>query len=498
MKPKRWVARFFGFVALGLVGLAWLRRDEILRFFTPRVDFAVKAGEWPMRHGGPSRNATSDAPHQLPDGWDVDAKTNVLWTAELGSQSFGDAVVAGGRVFIGTNNERERNPKIAGDRGVLLCLRSDDGKFVWQATHAKLPTGRINDWPFLGIASSPVVQGDRLWYVSNRCELVCADVDGFHDGTNDGPFTDEVHADTIDADFVWVLDMIGELGVFPHNLACSSPAVHGPYVYVVTGNGVDQRHVKPPNPTAPSFIAVDKRTGELRWQRSDPGVNVLHGSWSSPTLGVAGDGVQVVFPGGDGWLYSFEPNSGELLWKFDGNPKGARWALGGLGTKNNILAPVSFVDEHVFLAMGQDPEHGDGRGALYSIDASGRGDVTETHAKWRVASAAINRSMSTPVVAGDLVFSADTSGFLHCLDRETGSIHWTHDLMAGVWGTPLVADGKVFVGDEDGDVAIFEASSTLVLIAETNVENSVYGSPIVADGVLYVVTRNRLLAISLR
>jgi len=150
---------------------------------------------------------------------------------------------------------------------------------------------------------------------------VCADTEGFADGENDGPFKDEENSGAKDADFIWQLDMMEELDVFPHNLAASSPLVVGDLVYTVTSNGVDEDHITLPSPFAPSFIAVNKNTGELVWESNLPGANILHGQWSNPSYGVIHGTPQVIFPGGDGWLYSFEPKTGELLWKFDCNPK---------------------------------------------------------------------------------------------------------------------------------------------------------------------------------
>ena len=84
------------------------------------------------------------------------------------------------------------------------------GEFLWQITHEKLSAGRVNDWPFQGVASSPLIEGDRLYYVSNRAELVCADTKGFRDEENDGPVTDEKLKGKFDGDIVWKFDMIEE------------------------------------------------------------------------------------------------------------------------------------------------------------------------------------------------------------------------------------------------------------------------------------------------
>ena len=113
-----------------------------------------------MWGGTPDRNMVSNM-KGLPTEWDVKTKKNVKWVAELGSQSYGNPVVAGGMVFVGTNNEALRDPKQAGDRGVLMAFRESDGEFLWQQTHEKLESGRANDWPFQGVASSPLVEGDQ-------------------------------------------------------------------------------------------------------------------------------------------------------------------------------------------------------------------------------------------------------------------------------------------------------------------------------------------------
>ncbi|HVR75630.1 MAG TPA: hypothetical protein VMT52_14945, partial [Planctomycetota bacterium] len=269
--------------------------------------FRARPGDWPMWGGSPSRNMANLLEKGIPSFWDIRTGENIKWVAQLGSQAYGTPVVAGDKVFMGTNNQLARNPKVQDDKGVMMCFSASDGEFLWQAVHDKLATGRVNDWPEQGIASSPVVEGDRLYYVSNRAELVCADTEGFLDGEDDGPFHDEKYREAIDADFVWVLDMIGELGVFPHNLANCSPLIAGDLVYVITSNGVDKDHITIPSPDAPSFIAVDKRTGKVVWKSAAPGKKILHSQWSAPSFSTADGRPQVIFPGGDGWLRSFEP-----------------------------------------------------------------------------------------------------------------------------------------------------------------------------------------------
>ncbi len=443
----------------------------------------------------PSRNMVSDEKN-LPEKWDPATGLNVKWTAALGSQAYAGPVVSGGVVFVGTNNQGLRNPKLGGDRGVIMAFRESDGKFLWQSTHTKLPAGRVNDWPQQGICSTPFVDGDRLYYVSNRCEVVCVDTEGFLDGENDGPFTEETDTSDIDADIVWTLDMIGELNVFPHNLATSSPLVIGDLLFVVTSNGVDEGHITIPSPFAPSFIAVDKNTGKVVWEDGSPGEHILHGQWSNPSYGVANGRPQIIFPGGDGWIRAFEPETGKLIWKFDCNPKDAVWELGGRGTRNNILATPVFYDNKVYIGVGQDPEHGEGIGHLWAIDATGEGDVTETGRVWHWGNEDFHRTLSTVAIHDGVLYTADLSGFVYCLDAQTGKPYWTYDTMAAIWGSPMVADGKVYIGDEDGDIAVLKEGKTLELMYEVNMGSAVYTTPVAKNGVLYIVSRNKLFAIA--
>ena len=473
-----------------------MNRSSLLPCLVLLTAAATAGGaEVSMFGGDPSRNMADDSATGLPSSWDPDSGENVKWSQALGSQSYGGPVVAGGRIYVGTNNEDPRDPAVTGDRGNLMVFDAASGEFLWQSAHAKLTAGRVNDWPLQGVCSGPYVEGDRLYYVSNRAEVVAADVHGFRDRENDGPFTDEERSSEIDEDVVWKLDMINDLDVFPHNLAAGNPLAAGDLLFTVTGNGVDEGHINLPVLLAPSFIAINKNTGELVWESAAPGGNILHGQWSNPTYGVAGGREQVVFPGGDGWLYSFAPASGELIWKFDANPKDSVWELGGSGTRNNIIGTPVFWENKVYIGVGQDPEHGEAQGHFWVIDATGTGDITESGVVWHRGGEDFHRTISTAAIADGLLYIADLSGFLYCLDANTGEHHWTYDAFAAIWGSSFVADGKVYLGDEDGDVVVLEHGKELKVLAEINMGSAVYTTPVAADGVLYISSRNRLWAI---
>ena len=430
-------------------------------------------GDWPMWGGSGDRNMAS-AMNPAPTSWDVQSRKNVKWMAQLGSQTYGNPVVAGGQVYVGTNNERARNPKEPGDRGVLMCFRESDGAFLWQHSSELLEQGSAVDWPQTGVCSSPMVESDRLWYVSNRCELVCLDTHGDGQGG---------------ARVVWKFDMIKETGASPHNKASSSPAVYGDMVFAATSNGRDEAHERVPSPKAPSLVAVNKRTGKMVWQANSVGDRILDGQWSSPAVAAIGGVVQVVIGEGDGWVRAYAAESGAKLWEFDTNAKDAVWPK----TRNTLIATPVVWHDRVYIASGQDPENGPGPGHLFAIDATRRGDVTGSGQVWRYDG--LKRSLSTVAVANGLVFAADIAGFLHCVDAETGKPNWTHDVLSVVWGSPMVVGGNVYLGDEDGDVVVLAAAKGKKLVGEMNMGSTVYSTPVPAHGMLFLANSNQLWAL---
>ena len=606
-------------------------------------------GDWPQWGGTRLRNNVPNVTG-LPLTWNIgkfdrrtgewdDAKAeNIAWFANLGSQTYGNPVVADGRVYVGTNNgagHLKRYPSSV-DLGCLLAFNEKDGKFLWQHSSEKLITGRVHDWPLQGICCAPLVEGERLWFVTSRGEVRCLDTEGYYDDEDDGPVTAEVAricdlmlesdagkaalggvgegkitdelakamadageevsgdvkvetvtdgsvwkatgnfggvdrtvtirkagprlsvfknlgpSDKNDADTIWIYNMMTELNVSQHNMCSCSVTSFGDLLFVNTSNGQDESHANLPSPDAPTFICLNKNTGELLWSDASPGTNVLHGQWSSPTVAVLGGVPQVIFAGGDGWVYSFRADGGAdgrgyLLWKFDANPKETVWKLGGEGTRNNIIATPTIYNDLVYVAVGQDPEHGEGEGHLWCIDPTKRGDVSPQLAmkvegdqrvpiahkriqavepeKGEIAvdnpnSAALwhysmkdqngddeidfeeemHRTIGSIAIKDDLLYIADFSGIVHCLDARGKDgqpvVHFTYDMLSQSWGSALIADGHVFIGDEDGDVAIFEiGAENNEPIDEINMGSSVYSTPVGANGRLYISTKDKLFAI---
>jgi outer membrane protein assembly factor BamB len=464
----------------------------------------------PMFGGDMHRNLASTVEKNIPGDFAVEEgnEKNLKWRAQLGGTSYGGPVVAGGKVFVGTNNERPRNPAIKGDKGVLMCFSESDGKFLWQIVHDKLEeeidAGRC------GVASTPVVEGDRLYYVSNQCQVVCASAE--------------------DGKIIWTLDMHRDLKVYPGGLsgglANCSPLIAGDMVIVGTSNGVDAENGKVHSPEAPSFLAVNKMDGKVAWKSNLPGNNIMDGQWSSPAAAEVDGKVQVIFAGGDGWLYSLDSQTGELIWKFDCNPKKSVFKPGGRGDRNYIVATPVVYEKKVYVAVGHEPDSGTGVGHLWCVDitkkpANKDKDLSpvddnfdpraavnkDSGLVWHYGGEVIpaptdgsrehifGRTVSTVAIHDGLVYAAELTGYLHCVDANTGKKYWVFDLKDSTWSSPYYVDGKVFLGTDAGEMFVFEAGKELKKPTRIDMLQSLKTPPVACNGTLYVSNGVYLYAI---
>jgi outer membrane protein assembly factor BamB len=459
----------------------------------------------------------------LPVGFDVESGEGVKWSVPLGTRTYSTPVVADGRIYVGTNNDVPRDGRFEGDYGVLLCLAEADGSLIWQLSVPKLPEERsYQDWPNTGIASPPAVEGEVLYLVSNRNEVMALDVQGQADG-NDGAFVDEgrhmapgeaeaMEVRAGDADILWLYDLRAALGVEAHDAVHCAVLVHGPYLYVCTSNGVDAKHDYMVAAEAPSLVVLEKATGKLVGRdREAMGPNIVHSTWSSPALVEIGDRELVVFAAGNGVCYGFEALSAEArpadtvaglkkVWEFDCDPGAPKENVHSYRGNRQVSAsnvygmPVA-QGGRVYVTVGGDFWHGKTRSWMKCFEpGEGSGDITTEAEVW--AYELERHCMATPAVWDGLIFIGDTSGRLHCVDAATGEACWTHDTRGVVWASPLVADGKVYFANQRGKVVVAEASREKKILSEIEMRDVVNASPVVANGVLYVTTMNRVYAVA--
>jgi len=291
------------------------------------------------------------------------------------------------------------------------------------------------------------------------------------------------------------LDICGRLGVFPHEATSSEVVPLGDLLLVGTSNGQNEGHTLVPSPRATSVIAVDKRSGEVVWGAIGAGEHVLHGQWSSPVAANVNGRAQVLFGGGDGWLRAYDAASGREVWRFDGNPKDARWRpRHGVLSRSFILASPVFAEGRVYIAMGQSPAHGNGPSLIHAISPNGEGDVTDSRLVW--TSREVGRVAATPIVKDGLLYVADIGGTVYCLNAATGALVWKHDTLGAIWGCLLLAGDRIYAGNEEGTMTVLRAGRRKQVLAEIEMDGALYSRPALVGDALYLATANRLYVIA--
>ena len=496
------------------------------------------AANQPQWGQGGTRNMVSSETG-LPDSFDPKTGKSVKWSAALGTQCYATPVVAGGKVLIGTNNSQPRDPRHRGDRGVLMCLNEADGSLAWQLVVPKLEGDIYLDWPEAGICSAATVEGDRVYIVTNRDEVVCLDLRGMANGNN-GPFRDEgrhmaprdqppMEIGPTDADILWLLDLRSAAGVRPHDSCHASILIDGPYLYLNTNNGLNSKHSAIEKPEAPCLIVVDKATGRLlAREREGISPRTFHSNWSSPAMGEVGGRRLVFFGGGDGVCYAFQPiqpkeesaatplradspgketaagvslgkvDSLRCVWRLDCDPTAPkkdihRYIGNHRESPSDIKGMPVFHNGRVYVTAGGDIWWGKNQAWLLCIDAGKTGDITGSGCLW---SYPVERHCcSTPSIHAGLVYVADCGGKVHCVDAETGHPYWVHDAQGEMWASTLVADGKVFIGTRKGDFWILAAGKEKRVLSSVRLEDPVISTAVAANGTLYVGTMTRLYAL---
>ena len=496
--------------------------------------FKTYAADSPQWGGSVSKNMVS--PEKiLPEsfvpgekkGESIDLATtkNVKWGVRTGSFTCATPTVAGGKVFIGG---------MIAQNGVLNCFDEATGKLLWRwmkpcrKDMTEDPAKFAFRWvpKDLGVCSTPVVEGDRLYFVDNNCRVVCLDVNGQPPAPG---------ATVGEAKEIWAFDMYADknVGSRPSDTTNGSPLLDGDMLYVPTSNGIDRLNGVPLDidssrqclaPDAPNLIVLDKRTGRFLAKDTAPiAPNMLHGQWSSPSMGVVNGQKLIFFGGGDGACYAFNaltkvpktPVTLKTAWFADCNPPEYRlfsgmamivhYCLGDrrrVNSANNndgtfvgmseIIATPVFYNDRVYVAIGRDPEHGRGRGALVCLDATQKGDITKTGKIWTYQG--LERSLSSVSIADGLLYIADLAGRLHCLDATTGEVQWIYGGHGVVISSPLVADGKIYL-QSDTYLHILAAGKKMNYLGKVNLGAPSWVTPIAANGTLYVASKNFLWAV---
>jgi len=486
---------------------------------------ALPRHDWPMlgrdaTHNAvsPEKNVSLDFQFALKDedGKSKQPSKNIAWVAELGSRTVIPPIISDGLVWIGTNARHPEDEKLASklwDGGILLCFRESDGKLLWRNRTQRVQKGSwVEDFPQSSLGSVPYLDGDRLWFMNNRNEVVCFDIAPLKAGTGMPRL-------------IGCLDTRKVLGVFAHKPLMSggssaSIAGDADRLYVVTHNGVDESHINIPSPQAPSLICLDKRSGRLLWSDNSPGLNIMHVQIASPLACDVNGRKMVIVPQGDGWVRGFDAETGKVLWKCDMNPKDSTYELGGNGTRNYIVAAPVLYENRVYIPLGEDVEHFAGAGGLFCIDPTKDGDISPDVVTWpgkwkpnpnsavvwrtpkdvpddaprimvgkkkkrdllRDRDFFVCRCFGSMTVHEGLAYAADIMGFVYCFDAK-------------ITGQPLVVDGKLFVGTWQGTVFAYAHGKEMKRLAQIEGGDVIRPGLVYANRTLYVTTDQTLYAI---
>ena len=200
--------------------------------------------------------------------------------------------------------------------------------------------------------------------------------------------------------------------------------------------------------------------------------------------------MQVVSAQGDGWVRGYEAPTGKKLWEFDTNPKDAVWPR----TRNELISTPVIYKDRVYIANGQDPEHGEGVGHFYAIDATKRGDITQTGRIWHFDK--IRRSIST---RGDR-----RRPRLHRRLQRLPALPRRQDRPGVLGARPArrglgLAAGRRRQGlhRQRGRRRRRPAhGKEKKVLAEMNMGSAVYGTVVPANGALFIMNRNQLFALA--
>jgi len=401
---------------------------------------AATARNWPQWRG-PSLNGVS-AERGLPVRWTT--TENVAWRLPLPGLSGSTPVVWGARLFLSAAE---------GDELQLWCVDRSKGSVVWKR---RLGGGNVKMRKHNMSSPSPVTDGRSVWVMTGTGVLKAFDFGGRE---------------------LWSRDVQKEYGQFGLNWGyASSPLLYDNSLFVQVLHGM--------NTDEPSYLLrVDARTGKTLWrvERPTDAARESPDSYTTPALVRHGGAAEVVVTGGD-YVTGHDPATGRELWR-----------AGGLNPDRNpfyrlVASPV--VHEGVVYVPSRVKP-------LQAFRAGGRGDVTKTHLLWSTPN---GPDVPTPVTDGKYLYVVNDRGIVFCFDARTGAeVYGQQRLRPGTYSaSPVLADGRLYVTNEDGLTSVFKAGPKFELLAENDLGEYCLSSPAVSGGQLFIRTSNHLYCVGPR
>jgi len=398
------------------------------------------AGNWPQWRG-PFLNGTSDE-RNLPLKWS--AEENVAWKLALPDRSGSTPIIWGNHVFL---NVAE------GDDLFLWAVDKQKGAVMWKQ---RLGGGNTRMRKHNMSSPSPVTDGRNVWIMTGTGILKAFDFAGKE---------------------IWTRDIQKDYGRFGLNWGyASSPLLHEDSLYVQVLHGMKTDD--------PSYVLrINKATGKTLWrvERPTDAVQESPDSYTTPALLRHGKTTEIVITGGD-VVTGHDLATGKELWRGK-----------GLNPDNNpfyrIVASPIVHDGVIYAPTRVKP--------LLAFRAGGRGDVTISHLLWSTPN---GPDVPTPVTDGKYFYIVNDRGIVYCHDAKTGKeVYGQQRLKPGTYSaSPVLADGKIYVTNEDGLTSVFKAGPTFEILAENAINEYCLSSIAVSDGQLFLRTANALYAIGKR
>ena len=432
-----------------------LRRPAILAAAIAACAITVtSAADWPEWRG-PSRDGRS-AETNLPSSWSVKGD-NLAWRIPIGSRSA--PVAFGNRIYI--NSPTPGDPAATQER--LIAIDAESGKTVWERRFSQF----LSDVPQHRASwASPAVDPEtgNIYMFTVAAQLICVSPDG---------------------KILWDRSLTDEYGaVTTHGGRTTSPIIDGDKVItnaLVLAWGDLNR---PGN----RYFAFDKKTGQTIWIAS-PQSRHYDTNYSTPIVATI-DGTRALIVGGtDGVYHALKVNTGEKIWSIE-------------VSKRAILNSPLFRDNVAYITHGEENIDTTEMGMIAAVDATKSGVLTPDAFKWRTRG--FLPTFASPVLDTDRLYTMDNSAILGAFDLKTGAKLWEKTLGTLQKGSPVLADGKLYVGTENGKFYILRPSATGVEVLDEEVlgnpqsPEAIVASPIVADGRVYVTSMEAMYAIGKR
>ena len=408
------------------------------------------ASDW-TESRGPARDGISTEKN-LPEKWSPTGE-NLLWKAPYGGRS--GPIVMGDRVYL-------QNTAGAGEteQERIMCFNADTGKLLWEH--------RFNVY----LSDVPP---HRVGWASPAGDPATGNVYVFGVGGN-------LIGLNRDGKVLWERSLGEDFGLLTtHGGRTVSPIVDGDLVIIsgVTFQwGLHGRG-------AHRFIAFDKKTGETQWV-SAPGGRPYDTTYAPPII-VNVNGTRLLIQGAsDGVVHAIKPQTGEPVWKYEISKRGLNT---GVVVYNNT-AILTHSEENLDSSE---------MGMMVAVDAGSKGEIKKDQIKW--VTYGWQGGFSSPVLDGDRMYQIDNSANLAAFDVNTGKQLWLKNLGTIQKASPVLADGKLYVGTENGKFFILKPSATGCDILDEKqlgteaVPDKVIGSAAVANGRIYFATESNLYSI---